>query len=78
MEAVIPLENNTQGLDLLASKLQSRMSISNISAGFNSNQGQSKGDTYNGDIVIKLDGNTVLRQSIVSTLRQLKRQGVTI
>ena len=78
-EAVVPLENNTGGLDLLARKLQSRMSISNISAGFNSNnQGQNKGDTYTGDVVIKLDGNTVLRQSVVSILRQMKRQGVTI
>ena len=78
MEAVIPLENNTRGLDLLASKLQSRMITSNVS-GFNNNGNQGQGgDTYNGDIVIKLDGNTVMRQSIVSTLRQLKVQGIKI
>lgn len=80
-EAVIPLENNTQGLDLLANKLQSRMSSNNISrAGTtfgNSNNSQPQ-EVYNGDVIIKLDGNTVFRQSVVSILRQMKRQGITI
>ena len=80
-EAVIPLENNTQGLDLLASKLQTRMSTSGASgtfSGFNNSSNNTPKEVYNGDVVIKLDGNTVFRQSIISILRQLKRQGITI
>ena len=80
-EAVIPLENNTQGLDLLASKLQTRMSTSGVSgtfSGFNNSSNNTPKEVYNGDVVIKLDGNTVFRQSIISILRQLKRQGITI
>ena len=76
-EAVIPLENNTQGLDLLANKLQSRMSTSDVSSSNNSSNNTPK-EIYNGDFIVKLDGNTVLRQSIISILRQLKRQGITI
>ncbi len=32
-EAVVPLENNTQGLDLLAAKLMERLGGANISSG---------------------------------------------
>ena len=80
-EAVVPLENNTGGLDLLASKLQSRMATSGanyVGLNNNGNNGGNGGETYNGDVIIKLDGNTVFRQSIVSILTQMKRQGLTI
>ena len=79
-EAVVPLENNTGGLDLLASKLQTRMATSGANyVGLNSgNSNGGNGETYNGDVVIKLDGNTVFKQSMVSILRQMKRQGITI
>ena len=76
----MPLENNTGGLDLLASKLQTRMATSGANyVGLNSGNGNGgNGETYNGDVVIKLDGNTVFKQSMVSILRQMKRQGITI
>lgn len=78
-EVVLPLENNTGALDLIANRLVSRMNFgSDFVQGFNNNQGHSKGDTYTGDIVINLDGNTVFRSKIIDILRQLKRQGITI
>lgn len=79
-EAVIPLENNTQGLDLLANKLQSRMATNNVStfSGFSKSGNNEAKEVYNGDVIIKLDGNTVFKQSVVSILRQMKRQGITI
>lgn len=79
-EVVLPLENNTGALDLIANRLVSRMNFgnSNFTQGFSNNSGQSKGDTYTGDIVINLDGNTVFRSKIIDILRQLKRQGITI
>ena len=79
-EVVLPLENNTGALDLIANRLVSRMNFgnSNFIQGFSNNSGQSKGDTYTGNIVINLDGNTVFRSKIIDILRQLKRQGITI
>ena len=75
----MPLENNTGGLDLLASKLQTRMATSGRNyVGFNSGDNNSTKEVYNGDVIIKLDGNTVFKQSMVSILRQMKRQGITI
>ena len=75
----MPLENNTSGLDLLASKLQSRMATSGVNyAGLNNSNNNTNKEVYNGDVVIKLDGNTVFKQSMMSILRQMKRQGITI
>lgn len=65
-EAVMPLENNTGWITDLAGKISSRMG------------GTGQQEVYNGDVIIKLDGNTVLKQSVVSILRQMKRQGITI
>jgi hypothetical protein len=45
--------------------------------GFSGSNNTTK-EVYNGDVVIKLDGNTVLKQSVTSILRQMKRQGITI
>lgn len=79
-EVVLPLENNTGALDLIANRLVSRMNFGNgIVNGFSAvNQNQQKGDTYTGDIIINLDGNTIFRSKIIDVLRQLKRQGITI
>ena len=81
-EAVIPLENNTGGLDLLASKLQSRMSASGVTSSFNNsnNSGITKNDLesigpFNFNISI---AGQHLRTITVDTLRQLKRQGIKI
>ena len=81
-EAVIPLENNTGGLDLLASKLHSRMSNSGIVSSFsnNSNSGVTRNDLENiGPFNFNISiGGQHLRNVTVDTLRQLKRQGITI
>ncbi|WP_052233097.1 phage tail tape measure protein [Terrisporobacter othiniensis] len=78
-EVVLPLENNTGALDLIANRLVSRMNFGNdFVQGFSNNYNQQKGDTYTGDIVINLDGNTIFRSKIIDILRQLKRQGITI
>lgn len=83
-EAVIPLENNTRGLDLLATKLQSRMSTNNISSSFSgsssNNQGITKSDLESiGPFTFNISiGGQHLRNITVDTLRQLKRQGITI
>lgn len=70
----MPLENNTGWITDLAGKISSRMGDS----GYGNPVNTQPQEVYNGDVVIKLDGNTVLRQSIVSILRQMKRQGITI
>lgn len=81
-EAVIPLENNTGGLDLLASKLHSRMSNGGIVSSFsnNSNSGVTRNDLENiGPFNFNISiGGQHLRNVTVDTLRQLKRQGITI
>lgn len=61
-EAVVPLENNTGGLDLLASKLLERMP-----------QGGSN-DNSNGDLVIMIDGS-VIGKVALNQLRKMQRQG---
>lgn len=62
-EAVVPLENNTQGLDLLAEKLLSRMP----SGGGNS-------DSYSGDLILMIDGS-VIGKVALKQLRKMQRQG---
>ncbi|MCR1822004.1 hypothetical protein [Terrisporobacter muris] len=76
-EVVLPLENNTRAIDLIASKLQSGMSTSDVNS-FNNSSNNTPKEIYNGDFIVKLDGNTVFRQSIISILRQLKKQGIKI
>ena len=61
-EAVVPLENNTGGLDLLASKLLERMP-----------HGGSN-DNSNGDLVLMIDGS-VIGKVALSQLRRMQRQG---
>jgi len=61
-EAVVPLENNTGGLDLLASKLLERMPHSDNS-GF--------GD---GDLILQVDGS-VIGKVALKQLRKMQRQG---
>lgn len=61
-EAVVPLENNTGGLDLLASKLLERMP-----------QGGSN-DNSNGDLVLMIDGS-VIGKVALNQLRKMQRQG---
>lgn len=79
-EAVLPLENNTGAISLIANKLLDGMSTSKLSslAMSNNSSASQNIENYNGDVIIKLDGNTVFRQSVVSILRQMKRQGITI
>lgn len=62
-EAVVPLENNTGGLDLLASKLLERMPQGNSSSSF--------GD---GDIILMIDGS-VIGKVALKQLRKMQRQG---
>lgn len=76
-EVVLPLENNTQALDLIASKLASKIGYSN-STSLSTIQEAQVQEVYNGDVVIKLDGNTVFREKIIDLLRQLKRQGIPV
>ncbi len=61
-EAVVPLENNTGGLDLLASKLLERMPQSDNN-GF--------GD---GDLILQVDGS-VIGKVALKQLRKMQRQG---
>lgn len=61
-EAIVPLENNTRGLDLLAEKLLNRMP-----------QGSSN-DNSNGDLVLMIDGS-VIGKVALSQLRKMQRQG---
>ncbi|WP_346893505.1 hypothetical protein [Clostridium sp. UBA871] len=62
-EAVVPLENNTGGLDLLASKLLERMPQGNSDNGF--------GD---GDLILQVDGS-VIGKVALKQLRKMQRQG---
>ena len=63
-EAVVPLENNTQGLDLLASKLLERL-------GGTSSNNNSFGD---GDLILQIDGS-VIGKVALKQLRKMQRQG---
>ncbi len=63
-EAVVPLENNTQGLDLLASKLMERL-------GGNTNTSNSMGD---GDLILQIDSSVIGRVAL-KQLRKMQRQG---
>jgi phage-related protein len=65
-EAVVPLENNTQGLDLLASKLMERLGGVNTSSSNNS-----FGD---GDLILQIDGS-VIGKVALKQLRKMQRQG---
>lgn len=60
-EAVVPLENNTGGLDMLAEKLGSRMA------------GNSSGGTSIGDIIIQI-GNDRIGKIAISEIKKIKRQ----
>ena len=62
-EAVVPLENNTGGLDLLASKLLERMP-----------QGNSNNSFGDGDIILMIDGS-VIGKVALKQLRKMQRQG---
>ena len=62
-EAVVPLENNTQGLDLLANKLLERMPSSRGSE-----------DSYSGDLILMIDGS-VIGKVALAQLRKMQRQG---
>lgn len=62
-EAVVPLENNTGGLDLLASKLLERMP----------SRGGSD-DNYNGDLTLMIDGS-VIGKVALKQLKKMQRQG---
>ncbi|MGG7215286.1 hypothetical protein ACQPUY_17030 [Clostridium nigeriense] len=64
-EAVVPLENNTQGLDLLASKLMERL------GGTSSNNNNSFGD---GDLILQIDGS-IIGKVALKQLRKMQRQG---
>lgn len=61
-EAVVPLENNTQGLDLLANKLLERMP-----------RGGSD-NTFSGDLTLIIDGS-VIGKVALNQLRKMQRQG---
>lgn len=63
-EAVVPLENNTQGLDLLASKLLERL-------GGTASNNNSFGD---GDLILQIDGS-VIGKVALKQLRKMQRQG---
>lgn len=67
-EAVVPLENNTQGLDLLASKIMERMN------------GLGTNNNINGDLTVelKMDGNK-MGEVVIKAFRQMERKtGKTI
>lgn len=64
MEAVVPLENNTQGLDLLANKLLERL-------GGTTSTNNSFGD---GDLILQIDGS-VIGKVALKQLRKMQRQG---
>lgn len=65
-EAVVPLENNTEGLDLLAKKLLEKLGGVNTT---NSSDGY--GD---GDIIFQIDGSTIGKVAL-KQLRKMQRQG---
>ncbi|HBG1033760.1 hypothetical protein [Clostridioides difficile] len=67
-EAVVPLENNTQGLDLLASKIMERMN------------GLGTNNNTSGDLTVelKMDGNK-MGEVVIKAFRQMERKtGKTI
>ena len=64
-EAVVPLENNTQGLDLLASKLLERMPIGP------SNSSQ----TTPQEVVVKIDSKTLIRVLLPELQKENNRVG---
>ena len=64
-EAVVPLENNTQGLDLLASKLMERLG---------GNNSTSDNNFGNGDMILQIDGS-VIGKVALKQLRKMQRQG---
>ncbi|UDN60561.1 hypothetical protein [Clostridioides sp. ES-W-0016-02] len=67
-EAVVPLENNTQGLDLLASKIMERMN------------GLGRNNNTSGDLTVelKMDGNK-MGEVVIKAFRQMERKtGKTI
>lgn len=65
-EAVVPLENNTEGLDLLAKKLLEKLGGVNTT---NSSDGY--GD---GNIIFQIDGSTIGKVAL-KQLRKMHRQG---
>ncbi|MDY6229165.1 MAG: hypothetical protein SPH93_16150 [Clostridium sp.] len=65
-EAVVPLENNTEGLDLLAKKLLEKLGGVNTT---NSSDGY--GD---GNIIFQIDGSTIGKVAL-KQLRKMQRQG---
>lgn len=60
-EAVVPLENNTGGLDILAEKLRSRM------------EGNGSNNNPTGDLIIQI-GNDTLVKILLSELKKMQRQ----
>ena len=83
-EVVLPLENNTGALDLIANRLVSRMNFGGIAGGLAfagaSNSGITRNDLENiGPFNFNISiGGQHLRNVTVDTLRQLKRQGIAI
>ena len=65
-EAVVPLENNTEGLDLLAKKLLEKLGGVNTT-----NSSDSYGD---GNIIFQIDGSTIGKVAL-KQLRKMHRQG---
>ena len=65
-EVVVPLENNTEGLDLLAKKLLEKLGGVNTT---NSSDGY--GD---GNIIFQIDGSTIGKVAL-KQLRKMQRQG---
>lgn len=63
-EAVVPLENNTQGLDLLANKLLERL-------GGTTSTNNSFGS---GDLILQIDGS-IIGKVALNQLRKMQRQG---
>lgn len=62
-EAIVPLENNTRGLDLLAEKLLNRMP-----------QGKENNNIGDGDLILQIDGSVVGKVAL-KQLRKMQRQG---
>lgn len=62
-EAIVPLENNTRGLDLLAEKLLNRMP-----------QGKDNNNIGDGDLILQIDGSVVGKVAL-KQLRKMQRQG---
>ncbi|MDB8553249.1 hypothetical protein [Turicibacter sanguinis] len=62
-EAVVPLENNTQGLDLLAAKLLERMPASSSNSG----------DDSPVEVVLQI-GDTQLGRVVINSINKLQRQ----